>query len=138
MTKEPGGSVRDLAGFADYPAVRINLEPGVCRTLVRLRYGPGRRLHQKATVDEADALGVLAHESVHFTNAGGDEALAECRAVQLIRRTAEALELSAGFGASAAERYWAEIYPNMAANYRTASCHDGGELDLNPASSTWP
>ena len=41
-------------------------------------------------------------------------------------------------GELVASLYWGEVYPRLDPIYISPECRDGGALDLNPWSSTWP
>ena len=99
----------------------------------------------------AQALLVLTHEAVHLSTYSGkfDEALTECRALQLVRTVALALgspdEVARAYGHEAL-RFDARLpgYGDyrvglgLIANYHATGCYEGGELDIHPESSDWP
>jgi hypothetical protein len=100
---------------------------------------------------EAWALLILTHEAVHLSgySGAGDEALTECRAIQLVREVALASglsdELAAALGHEAL-RYDAmlpsfgdyRVGLGLVPNYHAPGCYDGGPLDIHPGSSDWP
>jgi hypothetical protein len=68
----------------------------------------------------------------------GDEATAECYAMQSIPRTARLLGLSEDKGRYLADFFWEEWYPLLDSGHRSAECRNDGELDLNPEHDLWP
>jgi hypothetical protein len=85
----------------------------------------------------ARALHVLSHESFHLAGVRG-EAEADCFGVQRVAFVAGEL----GAEPAEAERLAAIARADRAVSapseYRSPDCYDGGRLDLDPASSTWP
>ena len=137
------GSVRfDSEGR---PADVAQLNKATCGALAEFARGDKRALDcltlgftcNPAVSRAARALHVLAHESWHLRGVR-DEAAADCYAFQ---RTALAAErLGAGLeGARAVARLAMALRSETApAEYRSASCHPGGALDLDPANPSWP
>jgi hypothetical protein len=116
------------------PANFTDLDKETCSTLDRFADGKTGPADER---EVARALHVLAHESSHLAGVR-DEAAADCYGLQ---RTAVAAE---GLGADPLE---AERLARIALveravtappDYRSAECHDGGALDLDPGSSVWP
>lgn len=114
----------------------------VCSTVnAFLRRPPA--LHTPASAKAAWAILVLTHESIHLSPYAGhhDEALTECRALQLVKPVTEALlrgndDYAAEIGreALAAHAKLIATYPK----YGNADCVDGGSLDIHPDSNDWP
>jgi hypothetical protein len=100
---------------------------------------------------EAWAMLILTHEAVHLSDysGAGDEALTECRALQLVREVALASglsdELAVALGHEAL-RYDGmlpglgdyRVGLGLVPNYHATGCYDGGPLDIHPDSSDWP
>ena len=129
--REPSG----FAGVYD-PEGRIHLSPPVCAAL-SLVDRPREALEDEQVLELAFGVGALAHEAEH--SAGRfNEAVAECYAMQKIRRAARALGATPRLAAELARRYWRELYPFELKVYRTPRCRDGGPLDLRRKSSVWP
>jgi hypothetical protein len=129
---------REPSGFAAVydPEGRIHLSPDVCEAL-SLIDRPRERLDSDDVVELAFGLGTLAHEAEH--SAGRfNEAVAECYAMQKVRRTARALGATERLAAELARTYLRELYPFGLRTYRTPRCRDGGPLDLRPKSAVWP
>jgi hypothetical protein len=94
---------------------------------------------------------VSVHESVHLSAYAGreDEALTECRAIQLLRETALLVGVdddTARALGHEAMRYDARLPGpgnwmvglHEIPSYHSSDCHDGGPLDIHPDSSDWP
>jgi hypothetical protein len=79
----------------------------------------------------------LAHEAQHLRGIE-NEAKAECYGVRTMREVGNGLGLGDEEAQSLAEYAWLYIYPRARGEYRSVDCHDGGELDLRPATSVWP
>jgi hypothetical protein len=125
----------DYSGFAWFIEQATDLAPQVCRPLSLLRYGH----HPPADIRLAFAVGVLAHEASHLVPAYEEvESKAECFGMQRIRHTARLLGATAQEANELASIYWQRIYPDNAPTYTSDQCHDGGLLDLHPASTIWP
>jgi hypothetical protein len=107
--------------------------------------------YSSASYGEAFAVLVLTHEAVHLSDYTGaaDEALTECRAIQLVRDVA--LRLGAADDVARilgheAMRYDAKLpgYGDyrvglgLVANYHATGCYDEGPLDIHPDSHDWP
>ena len=82
------------------------------------------------------AVHVLAHEVEHMRGSTA-EASVECAAVQHDAAAARLLGASATEGAALARRYWFEVYPRMAEEYRSTQCRPGGALDAGLADAPW-
>jgi hypothetical protein len=140
----------EALGHASVARRVIGVRPWVCRRVNRLLldapepYTPDSYLASWAVL-------ILTHEAVHLSDykGAGDEALTECRAIQLVRQVALAAGLSddiAGALGHEALRYDAKLpgYGDyrvglgLIANYHAAGCYDGGPLDIHPDSSDWP
>ena len=94
---------------------------------------------------------MLVHEAVHVSDYEGrsDEALTECRAIQLVREAAlvmgidDAMARALGHEALRFDARlpgpdnWMVGLHEMP-NYHAAGCEDGGPLDIHPESSDWP
>ena len=137
---EPGGVVQfNGKQPADYARIR----PDVCTRLVRFIRAPRgayacvvSRSCAVSMVESAQALTVLAHESVHLRGIR-NEAVTQCYAMQSVPRVARALGASTEDGRALAALEYAVDYPHMPAAYRTAECHPGGSLDLTPGTGWW-
>lgn len=137
-------------GHADWLRQLIEVAPFVCRRVNGLvvRAAPA---YSRGSFLQAQALLILVHESVHLSDYEGrtDEALTECRAIQLVRTAALALQVDDSIARALgheAMRYDAQL-PGLdnwmvglheLPNYHSPDCHDGGPLDIDPGSSDWP
>lgn len=123
-------------GYVDLRAPRqVNLSPLVCRQLDMLRY---LGLRPRPTQALALAVDVLAHETMH-TIGIEDEHVAECYGMQLAGRTSAALGTSPAYGRALGRLLWSSYDgPTLPSRYRSGACRDGGELDLEPESASWP
>ena len=130
---EPG--LRNLEGFAVPGLSRIELSPGVCRTLdaVARSARPGR-------LAEINAIEVLTHEAEHLVGPDGnsDEAAVDCYAAQRLRTTARLLGLPAVRTAHMGDLYLALLQPRLPLGYRSPECRRGGRYDLTPRDGRWP
>jgi hypothetical protein len=128
----------------------IELAPGICRGANSLVQAPAAP-YSNASFLQARALLVSVHESVHLSAYAGreDEALTECRAIQLVRETALLVGVdddTARALGHEAMRYDARLPGpgnwmvglHEIPNYHSPDCHDGGPLDIHPDSSDWP
>ncbi|MGB8651524.1 MAG: hypothetical protein WCD35_12785, partial [Mycobacteriales bacterium] len=88
------------------------------------------------TMDEAVAVHVLTHESMHMRGQT-NEALAECEAVQRDEITAHELGASVEQARRLARVYWLLVYPRMPEDYFSRDCRPGGPLDEGLASAPW-
>jgi hypothetical protein len=116
------------------PASFTDLDEKTCSTLDRFadgRTGPGDER------EVARALHVLAHESSHLAGVR-DEAAADCYGLQRTAVAAEDLGADAGEAERLARIALVERTLTAPPDYRSAECHDGGALDLDPGSAVWP
>jgi hypothetical protein len=126
--QEPGGVVQFNG---DTPADFARIRPDVCTQLLKFARVPTR-----ATFASAQALDVIAHESIHLRGVPR-ESIAECYAMQSVPRVARALR------AKDPEAHWLAglvynlNYPHMPPEYRSADCRAGGALDQHPGGG-WP
>ena len=119
-------------GLTSLVAHRINLRGDVCLRLAAL--ASGRRAAQEFL--DAFALLVLAHESQHATGIAA-EAAAECRGMQTMSKAGVLLGIPRAYGERLAQDIW-KVYPRRPKIYVSRQCHDGGALDMRPASHRWP
>jgi hypothetical protein len=108
------------------------LKHGVCRDLAAY-------LHSSKTdpsVEQATAVHVLTHESMHMRGITSESA-AECAAVQRDARTAELLGASEQQAQAVVRLYWHLIYPDMPDGYRDSECRPGGRLDEHLPDPPW-
>jgi hypothetical protein len=143
-------TLAEAFGHADPGTRSIELAPSICRALNGLVTTPARP-SSPASFAQARALLVLVHESVHVSDYSGrdDEALTECRAIQLVAENALVIgvsEQTARALGHEAMRYDARL-PGPAdwrvglgeiPSYHAPDCGDGGPLDIHPESSDWP
>lgn len=113
------------------PADETELDRKVCESLDRFREDG------EVTFDAVQAINTLAHESWHLAGIQ-DEAQTECYALQTTAFVAQRLGAQPDTGQRIAVEALQRLYPALPERYRTADCHDGGVLDLRPASSVWP
>jgi len=123
-------------GFSSFDRKRIDLGTFGCLDLARLLYEDDA-LSIADRADQAWAVGLLAHESMHIRGIG-NEATAECYGMQAIPRAAALLGLEEKEGRQLADLYRSGWYPRMDTDYRSKECRDGGELDLRPEDGIWP
>jgi hypothetical protein len=95
-----------------------------------------KRRCDASVVNSAQALTVLAHESVHLRGVRS-EAVTQCYAMQTVARVARAFGASADDGRALAWLEYEVGYPHMPPAYRTPECHPGGSLDLTPGTAWW-
>lgn len=147
----PGdGGFVDVLGHADGDRRLVELAPRICRNANTLVTAPAHP-YSRASFVQAQALLVVVHESVHLSDYAGstDEALTECRAIQLVRETAlrigvddataralghEALRFDAQLPGPGDWRVGLHEIPS----YHSPDCYDGGPLDIHLDSSDWP
>jgi hypothetical protein len=142
--------VTEALGHANWDQSLIELAPRICRNANALQTAPARP-YSGASFAQALALLVVVHEAVHLSRYEGhtDEALTECRAIQLVREAAvrigtddataralghEALRFDAGLPGPGDWRVGLHEIPS----YHSPDCYDGGPLDIHPQSSDWP
>jgi hypothetical protein len=111
------------------------------RTLIKR--DPCAALRAYAEGDKADpgpeevvAVHVLAHEAMHMRGETS-ESVAECQALQRSALAARLLGATRAQAAALSHRYWAEVYPRMPADYASAQCRPGGDLDEGLATAPW-
>jgi hypothetical protein len=134
---DPGHHV-DYAGLASPGDARISLAPDICVDLALLAYTDRRPTDGDDLYDLAAAVLTLAHEAMHVRAPALSEAAVNCAALQEVRRTARALGASTAYAALLAEAAWEDVYPDEPSEYVTEACRDGGPLDADPGSTTWP
>jgi len=116
------------------PAGFTDLDEETCSELNRFAEGKTRSGEQAAV---ARALHVLAHESSHLAGVR-DEAAADCYGLQRTAFVAESLGADPAEAQRLARLALAERAVTAPTDYRSSECHDGGALDLDPASPVWP
>jgi hypothetical protein len=123
---------RELGGFVD-SAAAVQLNPVICRALVRYLYGHAKPTDPGIT----EAVVVFSHESEH---AGGEdrEDRAECWGMQRARRAAQLFGMSAQAAEALVQRYWNTVYQQETPPYFSPQCRDGGEFDLRPKIHVFP
>ena len=129
------GAVQHADGVAAVGGDLAIVTPEICNDLYRLAFE-----HETNGVRTGRALAVLAHESWHLRGEA-DESTAECFALQSGITLGERLGLSRGRALQLMRQQRIENALRGADTlaYRlTAECRDGGQLDLDPASSTFP
>jgi len=127
-----------LAGYATPSRGRIDLAPSVCdylRRFFRSQYAPRLNLE---SLDLADALVTLAHEAEHLRTPSALEDVVECHALQRVRGIVRDAGRGRWYQREMAGLAWDVGYPHQAEDYRTEFCFDGGPLDLDRRSKTWP
>jgi hypothetical protein len=140
----------EVLGHADWDRRLIELRPAICRNVNALGSAPATA-YSGASFAQAQAFLVLVHESVHLSEYDGarDEALTECRAIQLMRETALTIGVDDATARALGHeslRYDARLPRlgdwrvglNEIPNYHSEDCYDGGPLDIHPDSSDWP
>ena len=116
------------------PADVTDLDEETCSTLDRFADGDTSPSEEPKA---ARALHVLAHESSHLAGVR-DEAAADCYGLQRTAFVAESLGADSTEARRLAQLALAMRRVTAPADYRSAECHDGGALDLDPGSSVWP
>ena len=125
-----------VLGFASAGGERLNLAPQICHALGQLAYRHARPSGRTQTFALALAVATLAHESIHASGVA-DERAAECHGLQWLARTAQEIGVDGAYAKRLAATYW-EHYDRLPAMYRSNECRDGGELDLDEGSATFP
>jgi hypothetical protein len=138
---EPDGRV--LAGAVLAGDDTMHLAPATCLALDAVAATPAslacladaRAICGPDAVEGAIALVTLAHEAQHAAGEG-DEAAAQCRAIQTVDDVAASL----GVPAAPASRVGPFVTHALLqpAAYRSAECRAGGALDLEPATPAFP
>lgn len=131
---EPGGVVQFNG---ERPANFARVRPDVCSQLVHFIRAP-RTVHacfmaadcDSRVLQVAQALTVLAHESVHLRGLR-NEAVVQCYAMQAVPAVARTLGAPIEDGRALAAIEYVYAYPQMPSAYRSADCHPGGSLDLS-------
>jgi hypothetical protein len=140
----------EALGHAFFARRVIGVRPWICLRVNRLVLDPPEPYTSDSYL-AAWAVLILTHEAVHLSGYAGarDEALTECRAIQLVREVAlrfgmrdevaralgqEALRYDAMLPGYGDYRVGLGIIPN----YHAAGCYDGGPLDIHPDSGDWP
>jgi hypothetical protein len=133
-----GGEETSLKGIVDGARSRIDLDPGVCAALGRYlrRIRPSAVTYQNFEL--AEALVVLTHQAEHLKTPSASEAEVECYAVQHVRPLIRAVGWDERFATEIALHAWEIAYLQLPPQFRTSACRDGGALDRNPSSDTWP
>ena len=129
------GAVQHADGVATVGGDLAILTPEICDDLYRLAFE-----HETNGVRTGRALAVLAHESWHLRGEA-DESTAECYALQSGVPLGERLGLTEGRALQLMRQQRIENALRGAdtLEYRlTAECRDGGQLDLDPASRSFP
>lgn len=114
----------------------VFLSPSVCAGLDRLEAGD-RPTDEGSRLALGTAVNALAHESVHLTGVA-DEAITECRSVQLIVVAAQTMGIETSYAEGMRDAYWKDAYPTLSPEYRTSACRDGSDLDLDADRHSFP
>jgi hypothetical protein len=123
---------RELGGFVD-SAGAVQLNPVVCRALVRYLYG-----HAEPTDPGiSEAVVIFTHEAQHARGEDREDR-AECYGMQRARQTARFLGMTTVEGEALVKRYWRTVYPTETPPYFSDECRDGGELDVRPETHVFP
>lgn len=114
---------------------RLHLSASICSSLVSIAY---RRAWASTRSRNTLAFAVvtLAHETQHVRGFRS-EPVAECYGMQRARIVGRALGLSARQAGELVAHYWKQVYPRRPFAYVSASCRNGGKLDLN-LTPAWP
>jgi hypothetical protein len=129
------GAVQHADGVAVVGGDLAILTPEVCNDLYRLAFA-----HQTDGVRTGRALAVLAHEAWHLRGEA-DESTVECYALQSGVELGQHLGLSEGRARQLMRQQLVEnaLRGVDTLEYRlTPECRDGGQLDLDPAESSFP
>jgi hypothetical protein len=122
------------SGYLSLDHKRANFGPSVCGRLAALVYdGRGPSVYDDSWW-LSWSLGLFAH----VIGLSGSRSVSECRAMQEIRPTGEALGLDAETARRLSRLFWTDVYPREDAKYRSSDCRPGGKLDLDPADPAWP
>jgi hypothetical protein len=130
------GFLKEADGLAFVGGKRAYLTPSICDTLYQLAF----KHRTQSFPRTARSLAVLAHESWHLQGVS-DEGLANCYGFQSGVQLGVDLGLSEGTARSMMREQLATNASDAAstpAYLVPGSCHDGGEDDLNPGSSSFP
>jgi hypothetical protein len=129
------GAVQHADGVATVGGDLAIVTPEICNDLYRLAFE-----HETNGVRTGRAIAVLAHESWHLRGEA-DESTTECYALQSGIVLGERLGLTEGRAVQLMRQQRIENALRGAdtLEYRlTAECRDGGQLDLDKTSSTFP
>jgi hypothetical protein len=133
---EAVGVVQHADGVAEVGGTNAFLTPEICFRLHRLAVDGD----EGAFSQTARAIAVLAHEAWHLRGER-DEGVTNCYAFQSGVELGQRLGLSRGTAARMMRQQLAEnaIQARSAPEYLVPSnCRDGGRLDLNPESRSFP
>lgn len=133
-------NVDGIAGYVRQSAPgRLQLSPRTCADLVAFTYRKLRPTNRDPIWrnDIARALLTLGHEPQHSRGII-EEALAECRGLQLVRPIARMLGATRDYAAFIARATWLRIYRPTHPVYGSPECRNGGALDINPRTGNWP
>jgi hypothetical protein len=129
------GAVQHADGVAAVGGELAYLAPNICFDLYRLAFRDEVSFSQTAR-----AVSVLAHEAWHLRGVR-DEGRTECYALQSGVELGQRLGLSEGTARRMMRQQLAEnaLRGGASAEYRIpAECRDGGALDLNPGTGSFP
>ena len=132
---EAVGVVQHADGIAEVGGTNALLTPEICFQLHRLVGGDEGAFSQTAR-----AIAVLAHEAWHLRGER-DEGVTNCYAFQSGVELGERLGLSRGTAGRMMRQQLAEnaVQARSAPEYLVPSaCRDGGRLDLNPETRSFP
>jgi hypothetical protein len=90
-----------------------------------------------SAIETAWSLNALAHESYHLAGIR-NEARTECYALQAVDFVVRRLGATAQQARQLATFAFAELPPEMPAEYTSPECRNGGRFDLRPDSALWP
>jgi hypothetical protein len=124
-------------GYASYDHHLVNLAPRICEHLDDVAY---RRFVPTTYADRywvSWSLQTLALDAFQLARTK-NAAEAECYALQSIARLATRLGLDRLHAQALARLYWRRIYFELAPDYRSPMCVNGGDFDLRPDTSAWP
>jgi hypothetical protein len=116
------------------PGDFTELNDETCATLTRFADGD---TSADDSLRVARAVHVLSHESFHLAGVRG-EAEADCYGVQRVAFVAGELGADPAEAQRLAALARADRDVTAPSEYRSPDCFDGGRLDLDPASATWP
>jgi hypothetical protein len=122
------------SGYLSLDRKRANFGPSACGRLAALVYDKAGPSGYNDSWWLSWSLALFAH----VIGPSGTRATSECRAMQRIRPTGEALGLSADTAARLARLFWNDVYPREDAKFRSDECRPGGKLDLDPTNPAWP
>jgi hypothetical protein len=122
---EPGGVVEFNGGR---PADFAQIRPDECAALARFMRSPAgagacaaQDVCNSTVLQSADALNVLAHESVHLSGVR-NEAVTECIALHELPRLAHELGADEGDSHALASLEYTFAYPQLPSEYRLPGC----------------